>query len=131
MKVAFSASATQTVAIKRGDETIEFVVSPLPLGYGDHLLAVLPAPVAPVNGVVTPLKDAEHKARHAMLVLAKALGPVMDATEPSNRDVGAWAKYADAIQAEFLAGHFVEGDLSLLMAAINNLGRGLGDLPKV
>src|SRR5688572_8021093 len=114
MKVAFSASATTTVRIARGAETVEFVVNPLPLGYGDHLLRLLPAPVAPVNGTVSPIKEAEYTARRAMLVLAKALGPVLDATEPTTDSSAEWAKYADAVQAEFVAGHFVEGDLQLL-----------------
>ena len=126
----FSSHPSRTVKITRGEQVVEFVVSPTPLGYTDLLVEVLPAPKAPERGAVDPKLATKHSTRHVMLILAKSLGDQLDSRPPESRTVALWEAYADAVQAEFTAAHLVEGDLSAIITEINLLNRGHGDLPK-
>lgn len=138
----FSAHPTRTVVLTHGGQSHSLVLSPPPIGYGEMLAELLPAPPAPralPGREVAPdllaahaLADTKHSTRRLMLVLAKCLGPELETQPPAgSASPGAWATYADAVQAEFVAANLLEGDIQALWIAVEELKRGLGDLPKV
>lgn len=127
----FSGYASTVVTLSRGDESHSFTMRALPWGYADLISEVMPAPKAPINGLVPPALQSKWSTRRIMVLLAKSLGDAIEAQAP-DKGAGAakWEAYGDAIEAEFIAANLVEGDLQVMLDAMQKLNKGGGELPK-
>lgn len=125
---AFSKQPTATVKLQRGDEVIEFTLSPLPLGYQEFLATVYPAPrvfenLKPVDAPREVLS--QYQARFNLVCLAKSLGSQVEAQPPQSSERAAWDGYARAVEAEMQAANFIDADLVKLLTELNKLQRGI------
>jgi len=119
----FTAHKATTVTLTRGDETIDFVLSPLPAGYFAALRSAFPKPIQYVNQKPAgedSAKLAEYFDLFGFLQLAKHLEPsgVLDTKCPvltSPRPVV--EKAARAIREEFRAAKLTDGEINRLVSA--------------
>lgn len=137
MNRKFSAPLTRPVRLvhgskESGEEVIELVLSPLPLGYAQFVETVYPAPVEYRNGepVEVVAKRGEWQYEVNLLCIARALGSQVEASAPTTSDRGSWATYAAAVRAEFTAAGLVEGDYVTLAQELARCQRGAGALGK-
>ena len=119
----FSARASMIVHLSRGTETIELTLTAPPVGLYSWLRSAFPPPEVFVNGSPRPDEGALHE-YHALLLycrLAHAIGDALETRRPSGRSRAEWQKYAEAVRAEFRAAHLNDGDILILMRALNTL----------
>lgn len=129
MKTTFSAPASTTVTLVRGEESVAIVLTALPMGYAAHLERTYPQPTEVANGVRVPVVGAAYEWRfdQNVLAVAKAMGDQLEAVAPGISDPTAWAKYAKVVRDELTAAHLTEGHLLQLVKALNELHQGTGD----
>lgn len=124
-------SLQRTVEIRRGDETVTFVMHPLPLGYHAYLERVYPAPVEYVgNGVKNeprPLVNAVYEYNYLVLLclIAKSLRDQVDTQPPTTEKRADWEAYARALKAEYSEAGLIEGDLILLRKGMDQVNQGV------
>lgn len=125
---AFSQQPKVTVILRRGEESAEFRLSPLPLGYQDWLLTVYPTPkvyenLKPVDAPREVVQ--EHSSFFNLVCLAKSLGDQLDTRAPTSSVRAEWDAYARAVQAEMQAAGLIECDVVKLLTELNKLQRGI------
>lgn len=133
MKSKFTQPLTRRVRLVHGgkdsEEVVELDVAPLPAGFISYVQTVLPDPIEYINAQPKGV-DAARLPRvvwHRNLVLvARALGTVVDAVAPSVSDPTAWTAYAETLQAEFRDAGLTEGDVDVLIKEINRVNHGAG-----
>jgi hypothetical protein len=129
----FSAIPSRTVTLTHGEQSVDLVLRPAPIGYVETIEARMPIPQPPpLRKEPDPADLTRWAQRRRYLLLGYALADQLSATPPGpSAGAAAWEAYADSIAAEFVEAKYLEGDIVALSNAFTELQRGIGDLPKV
>lgn len=130
---AIPSAPAHTVTIERpGENPVVVKLYPPPLGHQAMVSRVYPAPVVYLNGKPMPDEAAmsEYNTLSAFVLLAASLG---DEDAPNTRppvqgDRAAWHAYALALQDEFRAAGYIDGDVKLLIRGYQQALEGKGNV---
>jgi hypothetical protein len=124
MKMKFSAIPERVVTIYRNEESIEFSLRALPVGYSTYLESVYPKPVIYVDGApISKDDDPEYWDLYQYLLLGRSLEhtDMMENQPPKGNEPAAWQQYAYALREEFREAQFTSGEVGALVSALGEL----------
>ena len=125
MKKKFATIPSKTVTLYRGDDSIDFELRALPIGYTEHLNTVFRQPTHWVDGVETEKDDPEYWPLFMYLLLARSLkqSGILESIEPQSNDPARWRAYAQAVRQEFIDANINVGEVAYLRDQLTELNK--------